>query len=798
MKTSFNQLQKYVKHTWSADELAEKLTMAGLEVEGREIIHDFPSSIVIARVISRNKHPNADKMSVCEVDDGSGSLLQVICGAPNCDAGNVVVLAKIGTKMGEDFVIKEAKIRGTISKGMLCSEKELGLGEGHSGILVLPAGTPVGQPFCELVKRDVIIDWEVTPNRPDWLSHIGIAREISCLAESPLSMPSIEFVEEPDSDINEWLSVRVDDEELCPRYTARVIRGVEVGPSPDWMQLFLRSIGLRPINNVVDITNYVLHECGQPLHAFDLKKVAGKTIVVRRALKGENLTTLDHEKIKLGPDHLVIADSEKGIALAGIIGGGNSEIESSTCDILLESASFGPSNVRATARHFGISTDSSYRFERGVDIDMVAYASARAAQLICDYAGGKLVNGVIDTLKEEIVPHQVKCRFSRVQQIIGISVNPSEIVSIFERLGLAIDSETKPECTVSIPSFRKDLVREIDLIEEIARIYGLDKIPATAAAVRSGGMRADDAYYPIQQIRNQLLSLGLHECVTDSLVTSNKLTENGSEAVADDVELMNPLSKELSVLRSSLLGGILDTAIRNNAHKNHDLRLFEIGNVFKKNGGEYQQHYEACILLSGRKNPERFSDDKLVFYDFYDLRGLIEDWMDQCRISGYTISKSEEGIFRKGCGAEISIGGITIGKLGEFEPACCGGLKIKHPLFVALFDVSKLLNLPTAPLVFTPLPQFPAITRDVTFSADEELEHHKVVNTIENVGVNNLAIIELMDIFRDEKIIGKNKKSMAYMLTFRSSERTLTDKEVNKAQEKIRLTLLDQLPIQIR
>ena len=486
MKTSINWLKNYVDVVCSPKELADRLTLAGLEVESVTGTGTMPDGVVIAEILSRQPHPNADRLSLCNVSVGTGEPLRIVCGAPNCDPGAKVPLATIGTVLGEGFEIKKSKIRGEVSFGMMCSQVELGLGEDKSGLMILPANAPVGAKLKDFLGSDTVIDWGVTPNRPDWLSHIGIAREMAAVFDSrkTFRLPDVKLTETAAAAVTDVTSVEVRDPDLCPRYIARVIRNVKIGPSPEWMQKALSAVGFRPINNVVDITNYVLMECGQPLHAFDYERLGGHRIVVRRAAKGETMVTLDCKEHKLPENSLVIADADKGVALAGIMGGQNSEILDATSTVLLESAVFLPRNIRATCKALGIGTDSSYRFERGVDFEMTEFASRRAAALICELAGGELLQGKIDACVKPFQSGKVRCRFARANQLLGVDLSPETVVNYFRRLGLDILAHDAVTVEVGVPSFRLDLEREADLIEEVARIHGLDNLPPVPAVAR--------------------------------------------------------------------------------------------------------------------------------------------------------------------------------------------------------------------------------------------------------------------------------------------------------------------------
>ena len=494
MKFTYNWLKQYVDVDWSPSELADKLTFAGIEVEDITTVGGgLLQQVVVCQVLSSDKHPNADKLSVCRVSDGHGER-QIVCGAKNYKVGDKVPLALPGITMANGMTIKETRLRGVESQGMMCSAEELGLPKGEDGLLILPVDTAVGITLSDARGgTDTVFDIEVTPNRPDWLSVIGIAREISALTGNPVKRPHV-VVHESGENIGKLTSVTIEAPDLCPRYTARVIRGVKIGPSPAWLKQLLEKVGLRPVNNVVDVTNYVLLECGHPLHAFDYNRLAEHRIVVRRAAKGEKLLAIDDSAHELSNDMLVIADANRAVALAGIMGGKESEIHDGTTDVLLESAWFLPANVRKTSKQCGLSSDSSYRFERGADIDGVIWASNRAAQLIQQLAGGQVATGIIDTLAKPIEKRRVRCRYAQVNRLLGIEVPSETVKKIFTGLGLSMvgsagASPSHDFVEAEVPTFRVDLEREVDLIEEVCRIYGVERIPAKEAAVNCRGVR---------------------------------------------------------------------------------------------------------------------------------------------------------------------------------------------------------------------------------------------------------------------------------------------------------------------
>jgi phenylalanyl-tRNA synthetase beta chain len=778
------------------------MTMAGIEVEAVKQSQLVPEGVVVAEIRERKQHPNADKLSVCRVFDGSEEL-QIVCGAPNCDAGKKIPLAKIGTvfidsETGEEFKIKKGNLRGEKSFGMMCSAKELGLDGDHSGLLELDKSLEVGTPLTEVFKGDTVIEVEVTPNRPDWLSHWGIARDVSCLLAAPAVMPEFTLTESITGEYPSNL-VTVEDKELCPRYTARVIRNVKITESPEWLKERLLSIGLRPINNVVDITNYVLMELGQPLHAFDMDKLAENRIVVRRARNGEKMVLLDDSELELQDRHLVICDAEKPVCLAGVMGGKDSGVTEETTNVLLESAAFFSSNIRATARELGVSSDSSYRFERGIDWDMVETASARAAAMILELAGGELVTELIDVQDTKPSPEPVVCRFERIRKLIGVNVANSEIIDIFHKLHLDVCAVDDVKCVVTPPLFRLDIQREADLAEEVARIHGLDKIPFIPVKGVNAASISDDAYLQYENLGNQLIELGLYECLHYSMVNEKSALRDTSFSSDDLIKIDNPLSLELACMRPSLFGEMLDTIERNISRKNLNLRLFELGIVFCGNQKLFpEERYECCMVLSGQKNPERFSGELKEVYDFYDMKGLVESLLERRDIVNFRFVQSGDSRFAPGMCAELQIDGKSAGHMGQLASEYTDGLRTSHPVFVAMIDADSLINAPIGPIYYQPVSLFPSTTRDVAFIADESLQHQEVIEFIQKAGLKNLENVKIFDIFKDEKAVGAGKKSMAYTLTFRDPNRTLTDKEVNKAFEKLRRMMSHELDIELR
>jgi phenylalanyl-tRNA synthetase beta chain len=850
MKVTLNWLKQYVDFNWSPEELAERLTMLGLEVEGVHKLGGEFAGIVVAQILTRDPVPGTDKLSVCKVNDGAKERT-IICGAQNHKPGDKVPLIlpnfalplKPGDK--EPFVIKERKVFGITSHGMMCSPQELGLPDKVEGLLILPADAPVGKPFGEYLGRagsDVVYDLEVTPNRPDLNSVIGIAREIAAVTGNKLKIPDVSVGPRcsaapsskdaqqrvPTSDL---VSIRLEDTELCPRYTARVVKGVKIGPSPDWLRSTLEKVGIRSINNVVDVTNYVMLETGQPLHAFDYHLVARAsrpfdsethgqdaraTLIIRRAKAGEKFKTLDDVERTLTSEMLLIADEQKGIALAGIMGGANTEINDRTTDVLIESAYFLPTNIRRTSKALGLRSESSYRFERGADIGICDWASQRAAQLILETAGGQLAEGVVDAYPKPAEPKQVTLRHHKVGELLGIELKPEECEFYLGQLGLKlVNRKARPvgaggspePVTFQIPTYRVDLKREADLIEEIARLHGVDKIPATPPRGAIGANEFDAVHDQIADARRILTGLGLNEAQGQTLVANAECRMQNAELVA----LANPLSSDMDVLRPSLLPGLIHSLRHNVSRKNYDVALFEIGRVFTHGGDAAlrcpdsaarcpcQEERRVGIALTGQRAVNFWSGgERDAKFDAYDLKGLVEEFLEQFGIRGVVFSKRAESTALFLESATIALGGkLPLGEMGQLSPVLAKKYDLRDAVFFAELNLGQLLARRNPAKLFKPLPQFPAIRRDVAMLVPEATTHEAVLQTVKKAKAANLETVELFDVFRG-KNVPAGQKSMAYALTYRSPEKTLTDAEVNAAHAKVVEALKTQLKATVR
>lgn len=839
MKVTLNWLKQYVEFNWSPEELAERLTMLGLEVEGVQKLGGEFDGVVVAQVITRDKHPNADKLSLCRVNDGKGER-QIVCGAQNFQAGDKVPLilpgASLPLKPGEKepFTIKVGRIRGVESHGMMCSPQELGLPDQVDGLLILRHDAQVGQPFAEYLGRagsDVIYDLEITPNRPDLNSVIGIAREIAALTGNPLKIPAIQFLSTSSEPLSGVVAVDIRDATLCPRYTARVVRGVKIGLSPDWLRTTLERVGIRSINNVVDITNYVMMEVGQPLHAFDYRLLASAdskgvpTIVVRRATEGEKFTTLDGQERTLTAEMLLIADDVKGIALAGIMGGQNSEIQDRTQDVLIESAYFNPTNIRRTSKALGLRSESSYRFERGADIDICDWASRRAAQLICDLAGGEVLAQSVDAFPEPPEPIIISLRHSKVTDLLGVAIPPADQIRYLESLGLQqveqsppgripfveadIDTKTllKKEVITSdqnggpsfvVPTWRVDLKGEVDLIEEIARLQGVDKLPSTPPRGAIGSHPFDSVYDQIAEARRLLTGMGLGEAQGQTLISdaAARLAVTSENLVL----LANPLSSDMNALRPSLLPGLLDSLRHNSTRKSNDVGLFEIGRVFQKPAaGAVKEERRVAIAISGQRALSFWSgENRDARLDVYDLKGVLEEFLEQFGLRGVGFTRRSESTSLFLESAAITLGGkLPLGEFGQLLPSLAKQYDQREAVFLAELNLDQLLARRNAAKSFRPLPQFPSIRRDVAMVVAESATHDAVLEVVRKAKPANLESVDLFDVFRG-KNIPAGQKSVAYAFTYRAADKTLTDAEVNAAHERLVADLKQKLQATVR
>ena len=803
MKVTLNWLREYVDFDFSADELAHRLTMAGLEVDAMERLGEGLDSVIVARLAEVRPHPDADRLTVCTVDTGSETC-QVVCGATNHQTGDLVALAQVGTVLPGDFKIKKSKIRGQESQGMLCSAAELGLSGDSAGILILPDGLPLGTPFFEATGlKDVLFELGLTPNRPDCLSVAGVAREVAAMCGEPLQLPEADIVESDNAAAKES-SVEIEDADLCPRYAARLIQGVTIGPSPDWLVRRVEAVGMRSINNVVDITNYVMMELGHPLHAFDFNRLRDQRIVVRRAAAGEQFTTLDGQVRQLQADDLMICDGVGPVALAGIMGGLNSEVEENTTDILLESAYFQPTAIRRTSKRLGLHTESSHRFERGADVDMVPRALDRAAALIAELSGGKVARGMLDEYPHKISRRIVDLSVPRCAGLLGVDIPAAEVRQVLSGIGL--DSETRggdaDQLQITVPNFRPDIEREVDLIEEVARLYGYDRIPASMPASRLACQRLPRHLALEKSVRDLMAGSGFAEVINYSFVAESSVDKLGLPADdprRENVAILNPLSEDQAVMRTTLVPGLLETAAGNLAYRNEDLALFELRPVFRPLAGEELpvESLRLAALMCGRRDPEGWAQSAEPC-DFYDLKGHVEDLLALLRITDLRWEASAtDSFYHPGKSAALFAGDIRLGTLGELHPGLGQVFDLNRRVILCDLDLEAAFRLAGEFPGFKPLSRFPDIARDSALLVEEEIPYRQVMEVLQGVKLKDLEDIVLFDVYQGEGVPA-GKKSLAIRARYRSPERTLTDEIVQKQHDKLIKILEKELGAALR
>jgi len=795
MKLSLNWLKDYVDIEMSSHELGHLLTMAGLEMEGIEAAGQSLDGIVVARILETEPHPKADRLFVCHVDTGKEKV-QVVCGAPNLEKGELVPFASAGVKLPDGTVIKENQIRGEISKGMLLAEDEMGLTDDHTGIMILPPnlapGTPLSSPgslLHPLSLSDWVLDIAITPNRPDCASVIGIAREIAAITGQGLKRPDIE-IEKGAIAIEDLTSVTIMDASGCPRYAAGVIQDVDLGISPFWMRYRLQLSGIRSINNIVDVTNYVLLEMGQPLHAFDYGRLRENRIVVRRAEEWETFTTLDGESRTLNSEALMICDGERPVALAGIMGGLNSEIFAGTRHVLLESAFFDPVTIRRGSKHLGLSTEASYRFERGADIEGVTIALKRAISLISRLAGGRIASGFIDNYPKTYTPPNIDLRVDKTNQILGTTISRDVIRGYIKALEMEVQDVNENELRVKPPSFRVDVTREADLIEEVARLHGYENIPVTYPSIRPSQVGEAPELPLRDQIRSIMVGLGFTEIITYSFVSPDSPDLLGAEEqspLRSFVKLLNPLTVDQSVMRTSLIPGILGTVTNNILHDEKELKLFEWGKVFIRSGVD-KQPSEKIFLAAMMTGPYHqgtwYGNERHV--DFYDIKGTIEALLKGLSLQGIVFQK-ESGF--SGYDSELSSGiycsGSLIGQVGRISPGVMEACELKNEdAYIFEVDIGALLEKYSGTRKFRPFAKFPAVYRDISLIVNREIESARVVEIIKKESGELLESVQIFDLYQG-KGLDPSEKALAFRICYRSKQETLDGGKVNQLHESI-------------
>jgi len=795
MKVSLSWLRDYVPIEMDVQQLADRLTMAGLEVDAVNDRYGDLDTVVIGRIAEVAPHPNADRLKVCTVDIG-GRTLPVVCGAPNAVQGALAPLALPGTRLADGSVLKNGVIRGQISQGMLCSEIELGLGLDADGIMILAANLPVGQKLAPaLGLADAVIELDLTPNRPDCLSIIGIAREIAAMQQTKITPPAVRLAAQGARKAAPT-SVTIEAPQHCPRYSARLLDDIRVGPSPFWLQDRLLSVGLRPINNIVDITNFVMMETGQPLHAFDFDRLVQNRIVVRTAAEGERFTTLDQKEHRLKGDMLMICDGEKPVALAGIMGGLNSEIEAATGRVLIESAYFWPVSVRKTAKTLGISTDASHRFERGIDPEGTVPALERAAQLMVDICGGSLVGNLIDEYPGQRPPSSITLSAKAANRVLGTRLSSDRMAGLLASIEFDVQRKNEDAILVIPPSFRVDVERPEDLMEEVARLSGYDHIPTTFPLIPAEAHPMPAGLALRNRIKDQMVAFGFSEAINYSFISPQSF--DSLNLKADDrrrraVNILNPLTEDQAVLRTSLIPSLLGVMQRNMSRQAKSLKTFEIGKVFIDSGPALlpQEIEMAAGLWTGLRSDPTWHCPETPC-DYYDIKGVVEELLQSLHIedAAFTRIPTEAcDYIRPGHAARILIDGAAVGLAGEVHPRVLQNFDLKQPAFVFELNLDDLAKRVPDVVISRPLPKFPAVARDVTLIIDQALQCGNILHA---VGKMNLELVEdvfLFDVFEEEPIPA-GKRSISFRITYRSATETLEDEAINQLHQDISTRLL--------
>ncbi|MDD4859136.1 MAG: phenylalanine--tRNA ligase subunit beta [Dehalococcoidales bacterium] len=785
MKIPLSWLKEYVPLTLPVSELAQKLTLAGFEVEDIQTTGDW-SNIVIGQLTAVNPHPNADRLRLATVDYGTGQET-VVCGAPNLTVGDKIVFARLGATVtdphtGEKVKLKTAKIRGVASSGMVVSEAELGISKIHEGILVLPPDAPLGVALADYMG-DTIFDVAITANRPDCLSVTGIAHEVAALTGQKTNIKEAVYPEIQPA-INGQVAVEIIDADLCPRYCATLITGVKIAPSPKWLQDRLTACGARPINNIVDITNYVMLEYGQPLHSFDYDRIRQKKIIVRRARDGEGIIALDGTECKLTNDNLVIADAERAVAVAGVMGGANSEVTEGTTNILLEAASFKPSSIYYTSRRLNLLSEASMRFERGIRAELTLPALKHATQLIAELGGGKVAQGIIDVYpgKKEIAP--IRLAADKVNRTLALDLSLEQITSALTALGFECRSTGEKELSVAVPYWRSDIKQAIDLVEEVARVIGYDQIPLTLLSESIPHQNPNPALNLKRRVRQSLVGYGFQEIITFSLTSRELLEKMMPETHPLEpapLRLVNPMTADLEYLRPNLRANLLTTMIANRRHEDGGIRLFEIGAIYKPRLHDLPEEPETlCGLLCGARTEKSWMTGAEPV-DFFDAKGAVESLLRQLDVTAQFIPSQDESL-HPAKQAAIMINGEPVGFVGELHPKVASHFEIGEAVYLFELNLAVLLPFASEQKMYEPVPRFPAVARDIALVVDYNVTHQQVLDIIK--GFKLVKEVSLFDVYSGKQV-AEGKKSLAYRIMYLSPEHTLTDEEVDKVQQHI-------------
>ena len=803
MRISYEWLKTMVDVPENPSDLVDEFVRTGTEVEAVERVGADLDHVVTAKVISKQPHPDSDHMYVCQVDvgeknlgaDGKPEPLQIVCGAQNFNEGDHIVTAMIGAVLPGDFKIKKSKLRGVVSMGMNCSERELGLGNDHDGIIILPKDAPVGMDFTDYRgMSDTVIDCEITPNRPDCLSMCGMAVEVSAMLDEDTHIEPPRVQAECGPDAHDLVDVAIDDAELCQRYTARVVRNVKIGPSPEWLARRVIAAGSRPINNVVDVTNYVMYLTGQPLHAFDLGKLTERNgrrhIVVRAAHEGEKLETLDGVERTLTPDMAVITDDGKcAVALAGVMGGMNSEIDENTTDVLLESATFSSGHVSRTSRNLDLMSEASIRYERQVDGANCANVAEIAAALFEQCCGAEVCPGTVDVYPVAVPAPVIDFRPDRARMLCGADVPDEFMVTRLARLGCKVEPAGEGHLTVTAPTNRPDLTREVDLIEEVCRLWGDITPTLPAAKNHAGGLTVEQRR--VRLIGQTLRACGLSETSTYCFADPNDLVKLGitDEGRGIPVKIINPLVADQSQMRQSMLPGLVRSVAYNLDHGVPNVALYEIGRVFYGHENKSQPDEPSFVagVMAGKRADDAWNQ-KFGEYDFFDAKGAVESLLDALRLTKVRFKVAEPEQYpwlQPGRAAEVLSQGEVIGWVGNIHPANLQKVGVDVPVVAFELSVEHLLRLAKKELPYVDVPTLPGVTHDLAIVVDEDVTYEQLVQRITSAGGKLLADVRLFDVYRDRVRVGEGKKSMAFSLTYRAADRTLTSEEVEKAHEKL-------------
>lgn len=780
-------LQDYIPLSISTDDLSEVLTLAGLEVEKIEQVSLSFSDVVVREVIDVQPHPSAGKLKVAQVADGNGTI-QIVCGAPNCQPGMRTAYAKIGAiltdELGKTFKIKKARLRGIDSYGMLCSERELGLSDDHDNIIELPSDVPIDIDLKEIFG-DTIIEISLTPNLGHCMSMLGIARDLAAMIDSKATRPSFKLTENSKEKISDYLDISVENPNSCKQYSCRLIRNVKVGPSPLWLKKRVEAVGMRSINNIVDVTNYIMFGIGQPMHAFDYEKIRGAKISVQLTQQETIFKTLDGERRKIPEGILMIYDAIRPIAIAGLMGGADTEVEDNTCHVLLEAANFNSALVRHASKELNLRSDSSSRFERGIDHGKVTQALDQAAYLIHKVAGGDVIEGMINISTKPYKEKILKVHVKRANDLLGTSLSYNEIESFFYRLEMEVENIDDEVLEVTIPSYRNDIYHEIDLIEEIARVYGYNNINKSTPQVINSEIPHAPMFLIEQEIRTLLLREGLQEFLTCDLISPKlaKLSLEKGLSKDEAIHVLHPSSIDQSILRTSLLPGLLQTLKHNLDHQIDHISAFELGLVHFRDHTHFQERPAVAIIMMGKKNPHYFAD-KVQEVDFFDLKGILENILAEFGIPCPIFSPSYLKSFHPTKQATIHIGSIRIGVLGEVHPEHLDILDIKKRAFFAQLDLHDLLKCKSCSKKMTPLPQFPSSDRDWTLTVKKEVPIGIITSHIHACKSELLKELFLLDLYENKKI-GSEYKNITLRFTYRDDKKTIEQSQVEKEHNRI-------------